>query len=124
MSELEMTRIDDGDEDGMARRWVHSQVPVSVQVSIDTSVEANPRPGWNEPALVGQVRRLVLNLQGAELADQPCNAAFAYDENLDPLKPDDPTGESAITIACAFMESGGTGSQPEVILGDALLPED
>ncbi|MGW4961864.1 hypothetical protein ACWEPL_32010 [Nonomuraea sp. NPDC004186] len=38
---------------------------------------------------------MVLNLQGAELADQPGSAAFAFDENLDPLEPDDPTSASA-----------------------------
>ena len=97
---------------------------VSVLVSIDVSAEANPRPGWNEPALSGQVRRLVLNLESADLADQPGSAAFAYDENLDPLEPDDPTSESAITIASAFVESGAAGPEPEVTLGDSLLPED
>lgn len=82
--------------------------PVSWPLSsIDASAEANPRPGWNDLALPGQVRRLALNLQSAELADQPGNAAFAYVESLDPLEPDDPTSESAITIASAFVESGG-----------------
>ncbi|MEV4117114.1 hypothetical protein [Nonomuraea sp. NPDC049695] len=120
-----MTCIDDCDEDGLVRRWVHFQVPVSVLVSVNASAEANPRPGWNEPALPGQVRRLVLNLESAELAEQPGNTAFAYDENLNPLEPDDSTSESAITIASAFMESGwAQGSQPEVTLGDSLLPED
>ncbi|MFI7703169.1 hypothetical protein [Nonomuraea sp. NPDC049480] len=42
-----------------------------------------------------------------EPADQPGDAAFAHDENLDPLEPDDPTSHSAIAIASAFLESGG-----------------